>query len=74
MIMSKEEAIKKAIVFMNIFMYIIYEFEDGLDMCVAFDLPTSIHWWDEGVCFFAGSLEGTDGSGSGGVLLHRLVD
>jgi hypothetical protein len=71
---GKEEAIKKSIVFMNVFMYVIYEFEDGLDMCAAGDVPMSIHEWDEGVCFFAGSLEGTDGSGEDGVLLHRLVD
>jgi hypothetical protein len=71
---GKEETIRKAIAFMNIFMYVIYEFEDGMDMCAAGDVPMSIHEWDEGVCFFAGSLEGTDGSGIDGILIHRLID
>lgn len=71
---GKEEVIRKSIAFMNIFMYAIYEFEDGLDMCAAADVPMSIHEWDEGVCFFAGSLEGTDGSGIEGVMIHRLID
>merc|ERR1711937_835077 len=32
-----------------------------------------VHAWDEGVAFYAGSLEGTDGSGSG-KMLHALAD
>jgi len=32
-----------------------------------------VHAWDEGVAFYAGSLEGADGSGSG-KLLHALAD
>ena len=32
-----------------------------------------VHAWDEAVAFYAGSLEGTDGAGSG-VMLHALAD
>ena len=73
------EAIKKGSVYMNVFMYVIREFEDALVDCVTDCDPSKscnddpVHAWDEGVAFYAGSLEGTDGSGSG-KLLHAVAD
>ena len=71
---GQEEVIRKAIAFVNVFMYVIREFEDGIDQCELGNIEDGNHGWDEGVCFFAGSLEGTDGSGSEGVMIHRLID
>jgi hypothetical protein len=33
-----------------------------------------VHAWDEGVCFYTGSIEGQDGLTSDGKLLHQLAD
>ena len=63
---------------MNVFMYVIREFEDALDDCqktctIAGCNDDPVHAWDEGVAFYAGSLEGLYGDGSG-ELLHALAD
>ena len=50
--------------------------QDALDDCSSNCIGCndgSVHAWDEGVAFYTGSLEGTDGSGDG-VLLHALAD
>lgn len=62
--------------YMNVFMYVIREFEDALDDCkreFLADNYNSVHAWDEGVCFYTGSIEGQDGV-SDGKLLHQLAD
>jgi hypothetical protein len=63
---------------LNIWMYVVREFEDALDDCVegcATDQCNSdkVSAWDEGVAFYTGSLEGVDGSGDGN-LLYALAD
>lgn len=75
---GRVEAAKKGMVFFNIFMYVIREFEDALDDCEkgckleeCNDDP--VHAWDEGVCFYTGSIEGEDGMDDG-KLLHQLAD
>jgi hypothetical protein len=73
---GKTECIKKGTVYFNIFMYVIREYEDAIDDCQAGcqtcnDDP--VHAWDEGVCFYTGSLEGQQGT-SDGKLLHQLAD
>ena len=44
--------------------------------CNAFSVNSgSVHAWDEGVAFYAGSLEGTEAGGSsGGKLVYRLAE
>jgi len=74
---GRTEAIKKGTVYFNVFMYVIREFEDALDDCKkgcndCNDDP--VHAWDEGVCFYTGSIEGKDGLTSDGKLLHQLAD
>lgn len=73
------EAIKKGTVYLNIFMYVIREFEDALDDCdrgCATDdcNHDPVNAWDEGVCFYTGSIEAQDGLTSEGKLLHQLAD
>ena len=66
---------------MNVWMYVIREFEDAIDDCQhcesecnEFSVNSgSVHAWDEGVAFYSGSLEGAYGS-SGGKLLYRLAN
>jgi len=73
---GKEEFIKKATAYMNTFMYVIREWEDALDDCERTCMNCnegSVHAWDEGVCFYTGSIEGLDGEASG-KLLHELAD
>jgi hypothetical protein len=75
---GKTEAIKKGTAFMNVWMYVIREMEDALDDCqegcTLQDCNMDpVNAWDEAVAFYSGSLEGTDGAGSG-KLLHELAD
>ena len=61
---------------MNNWMYIIREFEDAIDDCSTSSIDNNYdaaHAWDEGVAFWTGSLEGTDGSGSG-KMVAALAD
>jgi hypothetical protein len=73
---GKEQAIKKGTAYLSIFMYVIREFEDALDDCESKCMDCndgSVHAWDEGVCFYTGSIEGQQGA-DGGKLLHELAD
>ena len=73
---SRTQAVKKGTAYMNVWMYVIREFEDAIDDCSIGALDNnygSVHAWDEGVAFYAGSLEGTDGSGSG-KQVYALAD
>ena len=61
---------------LNIWMYVIHELEASINDC--FDTSDtgeakSIKHWDEGWAFYAGSLEGDDGSGYG-VLLYDIAE
>merc|ERR1719389_1577562 len=76
------ELVKKGIAYQAVWMYVLHEFEDAVDDCLAGDIYSndahniagdSPHAWDEGWAFYAGSLEGTDGSGSG-QMLHTLAE
>jgi hypothetical protein len=73
------EVIKKGTAYMNVWMYVIREMEDAIDDCEEGCFGTAgcnddpVHAWDEAVAFYTGSLEGSDGSGSG-VFLHALAD
>lgn len=72
-----EQIIKKGTVYMNILMYVQREFEDAMDDCTnqrIDDNYNSVHAWDEGVCFYAGSKEGQDGVSDDGKLLHQVAD
>lgn len=74
---GKEQVIKKGTAYMNVFMYVIRELEDALDDCqrgIISDNYNSVHAWDEGVCFYTGSVEGQDGVTDDGKLLHQLAD
>merc|ERR1719502_890582 len=80
---ARIEAVKKGSAYMNVWMYAIREFEDAIDDCLTctsdcneFSVNSgSVHAWDEGVAFYAGSLEGTEeGGDSNGVLVYRLAE
>jgi hypothetical protein len=61
---------------MNVYMYVLREFEDAIDECIYDEVDqnyVAAHAWDKGVAFYTGSLEGTTGAGSG-KLLHALAD
>eukprot|EP00466_Bigelowiella_natans_P008935 jgi/Bigna1/133614/aug1.22_g8322 len=65
---TRKELCKKGSAYQNIWMYTVWEMEDAIDDCVRNDISYnggSVHAWDEAWAFYAGSLEGKDGSGSG---------
>jgi hypothetical protein len=72
------EAISKGSAYMSVLMYVIREMEEAVYACTTRGLQSSsegeaVHSLDEAVAFYAGSLEGRDGSGDG-VLLYNLAD
>merc|ERR1719299_78816 len=73
---ARVQIVKKTTAYMNVWMYVIREFEDAIADCKAGCIDCNddpVHAWDEGVAFYAGSLEGTDGSGSG-KMIYALAD
>lgn len=67
---GKGQIIKKGTAYVIVWMYVIREMEDALDDCqegctIANCNDDPVHAWDEAVAFYTGTLEGTDGSGSG---------
>lgn len=73
---GREQFIKRATQCMSIFMFIIRQWEEALDDCerVCVDCNTdNAHSWDEGVCYYTGSMEGPDGVEEG-TLMHQLAD
>ena len=56
---GREQIIKKGTAYMNVFMYVYREFVDALDDCKRDCIDCNddpVHAWDEGVCFYTGSL------------------
>merc|ERR1711869_87938 len=73
---ARVQIAKKTSAYMNVWMYVIREFEDAIDDCKAGCIDCNddpVHAWAEGVAFYTGSLEGTDGSGSG-KMIYALAD
>lgn len=73
---TRKEGCVKGAQYQNVWMYVIHELEDAIGDCEAGDLDANDggpHAWDEGWAFYAGSEEGTDGSGDG-YMLHALAD
>merc|ERR1719156_331044 len=80
---ARKEAVKKCTAYMNVWMYAVREFEDAIDDCETCTTncnqhstnEDSVHAWDEGVAFYAGSLEGTEqGGSSSGKMVYRLAE
>merc|ERR1740133_793624 len=80
---ARVEAAKKGSAYMNVWMYAVREFEDAIDDCTSCVADCnahstnsgSVHAWDEGVAFYAGSLEGTaQGGNTGGAMVYRLAE
>uniref|UniRef100_A0A7S4JUU1 Uncharacterized protein n=1 Tax=Odontella aurita TaxID=265563 RepID=A0A7S4JUU1_9STRA len=69
---SRSEVAKKAMSSMHVFMYVIRQMEHAISGCREDD-PDAVHAWDEAVAYYAGSLEGSDGSGTG-VFPYSLAD
>jgi len=77
----RSELVKKGTAYQAVWMYVLHEFEDAIADCIAGDIfdndhstpGDAPHAWDEGWAFYAGSLEGTDGGGSG-TLLYMLAE
>ena len=80
---ARVEAVKKGTVYLNVWMYVIREFEDAIDDCTSCTSDCnehstnsgSVHAWDEGVAFYTGSLEGTvQGGNSAGKMVYRHAE
>jgi len=79
-LVARAEIISKASAYMAVWMYVVRELEHAIYLCETGDCDENscfgkpaVHEVDEAVAFYAGSLEGTDGSGDG-VLTYNLAD
>jgi hypothetical protein len=84
---SRVEFAQRAMVYMNVWMYVIRAMEDGIAACEhgcrnclvrpslsGVDIvPTFFDAWDEAFAYYTGSSEGPNGQGSG-KLLYALAD
>ena len=76
---TRVQAIKKGTAYMNVWMYVMREFEDAIDDCIvsnslALSNDDPVHAWDEGVAFYAGSLTGTDATSDIGKMVYALAE
>ena len=84
---ARIEAAQKGTAYMNVWMYVIREYEDAIDDCekscgqsgdcneFSDNDAGPVDAWDEGVAFYAGSLEGeAQGGSSDGQLVYRLAE
>jgi hypothetical protein len=63
------EAVQRFTVYLNIWMFVVGRMEFSIEACEQMAVDT-ISYWDQAVAFYAGSLEGSDGSGTGNLLYH----
>ncbi len=72
----RSECANKGSQYQNVWMYVIHELEDAINDCFENNLKNNdkgVKAWDEGWAFYAGSLEGADGQGSG-FFIHALAE
>jgi hypothetical protein len=68
---------KKGTAYMNVWMYVIREFEDAIDDCKSSCIACNddpVHAWDEGVAFYTGSLAADTPNAAGGKLIWALAE
>jgi len=68
---GREQAIVKGTAYMAVFMAVIRGLNDALVDCRT--NKGTVKAWDEAVCYYTGSLEGTDGT-TPGRLMHEAAD
>merc|ERR1712161_112468 len=74
--LGREQLVKKMSAYMNVFMYVLHEFEAAVGKCekeTPYDNESAIHAWDEGVAFYSGYLSGVDGA-EGGKMVYALAE
>mmetsp|Transcript_42646 Transcript_42646/g.89488 ORF Transcript_42646/g.89488 Transcript_42646/m.89488 type:complete len:385 (+) Transcript_42646:275-1429(+) len=72
---GRGEFIKKATVLMNVFMHVIRQLVNASVFCERAILEAAIDSWDEGACFYVGSLNNANMEGAlDGKLLYELAD
>jgi hypothetical protein len=73
----RTQSIKKGTAYMNVWMYVIREFEDAIDDCKSSCIACNddpVHAWDEGVAFYTGSLASDAPIAAGGKLIWALAE
>merc|ERR1712161_84066 len=73
---AREQLVKKMSAYMNVFMYVLHEFEAAVGKCdkeSPYSNEGAIHAWDEGVAFYSGYLSGVDGA-EGGKMVYALAE
>merc|ERR1711865_1248362 len=75
-VVGQEQLVKKMSAYMNVFMYVLHEFEAAVGKCdkeSPYSNEGAIHAWDEGVAFYSGYLSGVDGA-EGGKMVYALAE
>ena len=71
--LTRKECGAKGTAYMSAWMMAIYMAEVAVDKCKAND-ETAAHAWDAGWTYYTGSLEGTEGRGTDGMMTWNLAN
>ena len=71
--LTRKECGAKGTAYMSAWMMAIYMAEVAVDKCKAND-ETAAHSWDAGWAYYTGSLEGTEGRGTDGMMTWNLAN
>ena len=74
---ARRTAVSKGTAFLSTWIYSIGMFEEAVNLCATAANTTALGFWDKGVAYYTGSLEGTDGnskSGAYGELTYAYAD
>ena len=74
---ARRTAVSKGAAFLSTWIYSIGMFEEAVNLCATAANTTALGFWDKGVAYYTGSLEGTNGnskSGTYGELTYAYAD
>ena len=74
---ARRTAVSKGTAFLSTWIYSIGMFEEAVNLCATAANTTALGFWDKGVAYYTGSLEGTDGNsktGTFGELTYAYAD
>ena len=73
----RRTAVSRGAAFLSTWIYAVGMFEEAVNLCNSVDNTAALGFWDKGVAYYTGSLEGADGnskSGTYGELTYAYAD
>ena len=70
---SDAAAASKGATFLSTWMWSVGMFEEAVNLCNTTDNTAALGFWDKGVAYYTGSLEGADGNSKTGEVCHTRL-